>query len=117
VSLGTALGAACYSTQAEAAGVACASVLGVSGAGAVSCAGVTSSPSTSVGGGVTLDYLLRVDAGGSFVDHAAQMLLQGCETYDLSYWQPYIGAWVAALVSILCARIVYRRIFADREGF
>jgi hypothetical protein len=40
--------------------------------------------------------------------------LQDCETFDYAYWSPYIAAWTGALVAVIAARSLYRKVF-DRE--
>ena len=107
---GTAHGGQCYFSQLEAAQMLCSSMHGVSAAGAVSCVGVAGASAAPGGGGsVTLTY--RTLTGSGPVDSSMAVQLMDCETYGFDYWQVYIGAWVAAAVAIVAARMAYERIF------
>lgn len=112
---GTAHALTCHATQAEAATAFCASVVGVSSSGAITCDGADASAvlSTAQGGSVELPWVLRVEpASGTATTRVATTQLHACERYDLTYWQPYIGAWVAVLIAILGARIAITRTLA-----
>jgi hypothetical protein len=44
----------------------------------------------------------------------APVSLVSCEVQDWAYWSPLVGAWAAALVAVLAAKTIYRKVF-DRE--
>ena len=114
MTIGTASAGVCYANQAEAAARFCATVVGTTSAGVVSCDGVDGSAtiSSEAGGALTLPYVLRVEpATGSATTRVATAELQACERYDLGYWSPWLTAWVLALAAILGARLAVQRIF------
>lgn len=112
MALGTAHGAQCYATQAEASAMACSALNGVSAAGAVSCVGVAGASSSS-GGGASVTFTVRTLGQAGVIDASMPVELMGCETYGVDYWQPLLGAWVGAAIAIVAAKMAYQRIFGS----
>jgi len=104
---GLAFGAVCYRDPAELAADACASISGVTSAGVVSC----SAPSVT---GSTLSYTLKTEGTSATSTRVVTVDLQPCDPQDFEYWQPILAAFFVALVTILCARMVYTKVF-NRE--
>ena len=105
---GYAVGAQCIRNSAEATASACAAVSGVTSGGVVSC----EAPSLT---GRTVSYTLVTD-GTTRTTRPATLQLQECVPVDLEEFGPVIGAWVVALVVILCARSIYTKVF-NRESY
>lgn len=108
-------GSACYPTQVDAATAWCASMQGVTSAGALSCASV--SGALPDGGAGTFSWVRRLVANDGQVTTStvdAQPVF-ACETYDAAYWSPYYLAFFAALVSIAAGRLIYR-VFNERDN-
>lgn len=103
---GLAFANACYRLPAEAAAAACSSISGVTAAGVVSC----SAPSIT---GNTLSYVLKTE-GASSSTRTVTLELQPCEPMDFQWWAPVLAAWFLAMVTVLCARMVYTKVF-NRE--
>ena len=118
MSTGTVAVGQCLASQAEAFALHCGSLGGVGGSGVMSCDGPDASAtlSASDGGAVTVPYVLRIEGTSGATTRVATAELQACERYDAAYWSPFIGAFWAALVAILAARLAYTRIFNARDS-
>ena len=104
VSDGLAFGASCYRSSTELAAAACSSISGTTADGVVSC----SAPAVT-GNVLTFTLTTHIAAGDS--TRAVTVDLQPCEPYDWDFWSPVVGAWFAALVSIVCLKMVWGRMF------
>jgi len=115
VATGTAAGAACFPTQAEAAARHCASVVGVTSGGVVSCDGADGAAvlSASDGGTVEFPWVMRTQpSGGAASLSTVTTTLHACERYDVLYFAPWVGAWVLALAVIVGLKLAAQRMFA-----
>ena len=101
---GFAVGSQCIRDQAEAAASACSAISGVTSAGVVSC----SAP--ALAGGGLLSYTLNTD-GATSSSRAVSVQLQPCEPQDWEFYEPIVGLWFVAMVTVLCARMLYQRTF------
>lgn len=114
MSAGASYNQVCYPSQSEALAAACSAIHSTSGDGsATDCVGLVDSGSSSVGGtysGKLRVQLTQTDNSTVVVQRSVTVL--GCERYDYEYWSPVIGAWVAALVAIVAARVLYTRVFS-----
>lgn len=54
---------------------------------------------------------VQPDTGPATVT-TATTTLQACERFDVSYFSPWIGAWVLALALIVGLKLVAQRMFA-----
>ena len=117
MSLGTATNGVCYASQAEAAGMWCASVNAGTSAGLLTCKSVNTALSTEGGGAATFSWTRQtVDgAGVKSTSTVSGQTLPSCETYDVAYFEPVTTAFIGALVAILCARWLVNFFRADRE--
>jgi hypothetical protein len=108
-------GSACYPTQVDAATAWCASMQGVTSAGALSCVSV--SGAAQVGGSGSFSWVRRlVDSSGQVTTSTVEgQPIFACETYDFAYWSPYVVAWGAGLLAVVAARLVYR-VFNERDN-
>lgn len=109
----------CYPTQLEAMQAACSSVAAFGSDGSrTTCNSVVMTgpaPSSTSGGnfpGKLLVTTARPD--GTSTQIAPTVPVQACERYDYAYFEPLVGAFVAALVAIVAARMIYARVF-NRE--
>lgn len=121
MTIGSMFNGTCYPTQAQAATAACASWLAYAPDGSFSrCTGLgtTNVSSTTDGGtrfsGLSITSFPAPGSGLSASTTERVVVVQACERYDYEYWSPVVGAWVAALVAILAARVLYTRVF-NRE--
>lgn len=104
----------CYPTQAEASWAACSSVASVGTDGtAINCTAIPAGASTTAGGAYTGNLTVQRKLSTGVTSTLSVPLTVGsCERYDYAYWSPAIGAWVAALVAIIAARVLYLRVFS-----
>lgn len=113
----------CYATQKNAALAACSSYNVFAGDGSyVRCNGTLEGspyPTLSTTSGGLIDAALSIVKFGpneAYVGtYGMGVMLQPCERYDYDYWAPVIGAWVAAVVAVIAARLLYVRVF-NRES-
>lgn len=118
MTIGSMFQATCYPSQMDAATAACSTFNAVAADGSrVGCINVHTPPTPSSTSGGNFPVLLdmtRVDAGGAVTSYTQSVKVLSCERYDYAYWSDAMGAWVAAAVAIIAARIVYTRVF-NRE--
>lgn len=107
----------CYPTQVEALTAACTAVatFGADGSRATCSSVQMTAPTPSTTAGGTFPGKLNVvkygPDGTSLGTLTPSVTVQACERYDFDYWSPLVSAWVAALVAVIAARILYVRLF------
>lgn len=104
--MGYSVGGSCKSDAVEAASAFCSAYGGSTSSGVVTAESCTVTAST-----VNFQQCLtRPDASGALVKScsAATQPMPVCEPYDFAYYAPALGAFSAALVAILAARMVFR---------
>ncbi len=105
---GVGVGLVCYRDFDEAAPQACSAVAGVTSSGVASC----EAPSVSAEG--VFSYTLNVDGADGRVSRAVSVQLPGCEPVDVVSYSPVVAAFLLACVTVICARMVYTKVF-NRE--
>jgi hypothetical protein len=50
----------------------------------------------------------------TYTQYTRPVSFEVCEVRDWAYWSPYVAAWTAALVAVVAAKSLYRKVF-DRE--
>ncbi len=108
--MGYAVGGQCFRNPVEATQAYCSSFGGVTAAGQMRC-----TVADWDGGGISYTYEV-VAPDGNYLGFSSYAELTACTPMDLEEWSPVIGAWLLALVVILCARSIYRQVF-NRESY
>jgi hypothetical protein len=113
MSAGSLYNQTCYPTQKEAFTAACSAVHSTNPDGtATNCITVIDGGSTTAGGGYSGQLrFMMTDVDGNSKSQTRSVTVWSCERYDYDYWSPLISAWVAALVALIAARILYVRLF------
>lgn len=58
-----------------------------------------------------MNYYLGFEQSDGFVGRAAQQPFARCDPHDWQFYEPIVGAWFLALVTILALRSIYTRTF------
>lgn len=58
--------------------------------------------------------LIRTAVSGATTSTQQSFAVPQCEILDAAYWSPAIAAWSTALVAVVAAKFIYRKVF-DRE--
>lgn len=98
----------CYRQAPEALAAVCSAINGTpSGGGVLTC----SAPAWDPNAANWVSYNLALESPGDYISKTGYLYLAPCEPLDFEYWAPVIGVWFLALVTIICARLVYTRVF------
>ncbi len=107
--LGFAGGGACWASVEAAAAAQCGATGGTTSVGVVSCAAVAATSET----GATLSLQWSTPDGTT--SSSSVVTLPPCERFDIgSFWAPITGAFLLALVVVVCVKLTVRPM--RREG-